>query len=454
MKKKILFSLLLLSWWGTSWAFVPYEVPAIDVIGMGTGIEGTYLVQVSVEVNKGSVSKEILKKWGIYAVLFHGIPAGERCPAQPPLIRDKQPLEQRPDFWLSFFDLKKGEFLNFVIVVGEQMRVVKLSSKKYKLTARLSVSKDKLWSYLKAEGFVKDVFEVGAATIMKPSIMVVPSNVWCKENGFLRIEDGASFPDYKAALNSSMDLQNVISKINILMSERGFPLENLETAIKGLEYSEVENRMIRDKETGTGIQETSLDRLYRQSKSDIVLQLTWGVNKMAAKRSVTFNVQALDSYTNKQIAGVQGTGAASFSAEIPVLLEEAVLAHMDILTSRLTDYFDNMRSEGREIALDICLFDTDVDFETEYGDEELSEVIARWMAEATVNHRFSRAPSTATMLQFRNVRIPLTDKDGQAMDAYAFARGLARFLKKTPYQLEVKVLPRGLGKAMVIIGEN
>lgn len=453
MNVRFLFFLLLLLCGATSMSGKE-EIPPIEIVCAGTGIEGTYLAQVSVVVKERNLPQETVKKWGVYGIIFNGVTAGGRgCLAQDPLQKDKGSWQENADFWNMFFSDKEGKYGSFVTLVGEQFQITRLPSKRYKISAVLSVNKDRLWQYLKEEGIVQEVFAAEKGLMMKPTLMVIPSNVWCNENGFLRMEDGYSFPDYKAALNSNIDLQNVISKINIMMSERGFPLENLETAIKSLETSEVENAMIRDKESGARMQESSLDRLYRQSKPDIVLQLTWSINKTGAKHSVTFNIQALDSYTDKQITGVQGTGAPSFSAEIPVLLEEAVLSHMDILTSRLTDYFDEMRNNGREITLDVRLFDTDIDFETEYGNEELAEVITRWVAESTVNHSFSRAPSTATMLQFRNVHIPLTDANRQPIDAYSFARGLAKFLKKSPYQLRVKVVPRGLGKAVVVIGE-
>lgn len=451
MNLRLLFSLLLFLG-GISSVSGKVEIPPIEIVCAGTGVEGTYIVRVSVIVKQRNALQEVLKKWGVYGIIFNGVTAGGRgCLAQPALQKDKGSWQEKNDFWTAFFSEEKGRYRKFATLVGEEFQVVRLPSKRYKITAVLSIAKDRLWNYLKEEGLVREVFAVERGPMMKPTVMVVPSNVWCKENGFLRVEDGYSFPDYKAALNFSMDLQNVISKINILLSERGFPLENLESVMKSLEYSEVEDVMIRDAETGARMQETSLDRLYRQSKSDIVLQLTWGVNETAAKRSVTFNLQALDSYTNKQVAGVQGTGAPSFSAEVPVLLEESILSHMDILASRLTDYFEDMCRNGREITLDVRLFDTDIDFETEYNDEQLAEVIARWIAEATVNRSFNRAPSTATMLQFRNVRIPLVDKNGQPMDAYSFARGLAKYLKKPPYLLEVKVVPRGLGRATVVI---
>lgn len=294
-----------------------------------------------------------------------------------------------------------------------------------------------------------------SAQMMKPTVMVVPSDAWCRQNGFMHAEENNSYPDYRTALQSDIDLLNVISKINIIMSDRGFPLENLETALKALSTSKVENTMIHGKESGSSLQEEALDQLYRCAQADIILQLTWNVNTTGPKHSVTFNLQALDSYTNKQVAGAQGTGAPSFAADIPVLLEEAVLAHMDVFCSRLMEHFSDTKTNGREVAIDIRLFETaSIDFETEFEDYELAEIITNWLAKECVNHRFSKAPSTANMLQFKQVRIPVTDVNGIPTDAYAFARNLARFLKKTPYNIPAKVIPRGLGKAIVVLGEK
>lgn len=294
-----------------------------------------------------------------------------------------------------------------------------------------------------------------SAQMMKPTVMVVPSDAWCRQNGYMHVDGNNSYPDYRTALQSNMELLNVISKINIIMSDRGFPLENLETALKALSTSDVENAMIQSKESGSNLQETALDQLYRCAQADIIMQLTWNVNTTGPKHSVTFNLQALDSYTNKQVAGAQGTGAPSFAAEIPVLLEEAVLAHMDAFCSRLMDHFNDTKANGREVAIDIRLFETaDIDFETEFDDYELAEIITNWLAKECVNHRFSKGPSTASMLQFKQVRIPVTDANGIPTDAYAFARNLVRFLKRAPYNIPAKVIPRGLGKAIIVLGEK
>lgn len=292
------------------------------------------------------------------------------------------------------------------------------------------------------------------AQMMKPSVMVVPSNAWCQDHGFMiSSSSGSSYPDYKKAVSGSTDLINVISKINIIMSDRGFPLENLETVLKSLSMKEVERKLYTDAD-GNTIRLSVLDELYSSAATDIVLQLTWKVNQIGPKKSVTFNLQALDSYTNKQVAGAEGTGRPSFAADLSTLLEEAVIAHMDVFCDRLMRHFQEMRENGREVTIEVLLSEgADVDFNSEYEDSNLQEIITAFIAKETVNHRFSRGTVTESMLQYKNVRIPVRDANGIPLDAYAFARRLAKQLKKEPCALNTKVLSKGLGQAVVIIGE-
>lgn len=204
----------------------------------------------------------------------------------------------------------------------------------------------------------------------KPTIMVVPSDVWCNQNGYMITFDnqGAQqkVPDYKTALQSDADLLLVIGAINTLMADRSFPLKNLESVLKSIEQRNIEDNVTVSKTSGAELAESMLDRLRRTAKADIIMQITWTVNTMGPKKSVTYNLQGIDSYTDKQIAGAQGTGAPSFSAEIPVLLQEAVVTHMDNFCFQLQSYFDNLEDKGREISLDIRVFDTgEMNLETE-----------------------------------------------------------------------------------------
>ena len=293
-----------------------------------------------------------------------------------------------------------------------------------------------------------------AQSMMKPSVMVVPGDAWCNNNGFMLKDGKELYPDYRRALLENADLLNVISKINIIMADRGFPLENLETALKNLKTESVERKLYVDK-SGSSLQSSPLDELYRAAAADLVLQLSWTVNKVGPKYSITFNLQALDSYTTKQVTGVQGTGAPSFSADVATLLEEAVLSHMDMFCDRLMTHFNDIKQKGREISIDVTLGKSaSCNFSTEFDDYELAEIITRQVGKNAVNRSFSKGPSTETLLQYRSVRMPIADADGIPMDAYAFGRLITRPLRKAPYNLTTKVIAKGLGKAVVIIGEE
>ncbi|MBR6121845.1 MAG: hypothetical protein IKQ05_05585 [Prevotella sp.] len=315
---------------------------------------------------------------------------------------------------------------------------------------------------------LKTIFYIGILAICslsawgqakKPTLMVVPSDAWCKEHGFEQAFDNQGtteqIPDYKAAVSSDKQLNAVISKINILMGDRGFPLKDLQQNVKSISSLSAEDRLITSKKTGSAIIESPLDRLRRTAKADIILEIDWTVNTVGPKSSITYNLRALDAYSNKQVAGAEGTGKGSFSAELPVLLEEAVQDHMDAFVERLQQHFDDLLANGREVVLDMRIFDNNaVDFEKEYGNYELSEIIDNWLADNCVNHRFSKSDATESMILYEQVRIPLYKANGMAQDTYGFARELARFLGAAPYNIPVKTVNRGLGRCLLILGEK
>lgn len=291
----------------------------------------------------------------------------------------------------------------------------------------------------------------------KPTLMVVPSDAWCKQHGYTQNFDNQGsveiISDYKAAVSSDMQLNAVISKINNLMADRGFPLKDLQQTLKSISNDAAEDALITGKD-GSQILENPLDLVRRRAKADIILEIEWTVNQVGPKNSITYNLRGLDSYSNKQVAGATGTGKGSFSAEIPILLEEAVQDHMDMFTQRLQNHFDDMMTNGREITLVMKVFDNDSDiyFDSEFDDYELNEIIDEWLANNCVNHRFNKSDATETMILYEQVRIPLYKENGMAMDTYAFARELARFLKKEPYNIPIKTVNKGLGKCELIFG--
>lgn len=290
----------------------------------------------------------------------------------------------------------------------------------------------------------------------KPTIMVVPSDNWCIKNGYFSTFDDqgttVKIPNYKQAFQENSEVLLVISQINGLMAERGFPLKNMESAIKSLESNNAEDNM-RTSKSGASVNESPIDALKKVAKADIIMQLTWTVNITGPKKSVSFNLQGLDAYTDKQIATATGTGKPSFSAEVPVLLSEAVLSQIDRFNDSLQSYFDDLFENGREIIVRIQTWDDfDGDLESEFDGEELGIIIEDWLADNTVKGRFSTTDMTESMALFEQVRIPLYNEKGRAIDAKRFVRGLSKKLKNAPYNIPNKLIMKGLGRATIILG--
>ncbi len=301
---------------------------------------------------------------------------------------------------------------------------------------------------------------VASAQIKKPELMVIPSDAWCIQNGYYtevaNMGTITKVPNYKQALQENMGLKLAIAKLNDLMAERQFPLKSLEQEIKNLEQRRMEDNLTTSK-AGNDLAESPLDEVARTAKCDIILELTWDVKDFGPKHSLSYILEGRDAYTSKSIGAASGTGAPSFTADVDVLLEEAIVANMDNFNNRLLDHFTEMQTIGREISLDIKVFANNaagIDLETEFGDDELLDVINNWLQQNTVQGRFTMPYASENVANFTQVRIPVYDERGRAVDANGFAKGLAKMLKKEPYNIPSKVLVKGLGRAVIILGEK
>lgn len=298
-------------------------------------------------------------------------------------------------------------------------------------------------------------FEAHAQAV-KPTIMVVPSDAWCIENGYFNeIENMGStrkVPDYVAALQSDMDLLQVIAKLNDLMADRAFPLQNLESVIKDIETSNADMGAIASK-SGASISTTLYDEVRNRAKADIIMQISWKVIRQGPNYQLSYILQGLDSYTNKQIAGSNGIGEPSHSVAVPVLLVEAVSQHIEPFAERLIEHFKDMKENGREVSYVIRVFDSwENDLETEYDGYELCEIIDDWFYENTKGHRYSIADQSSTTMNLTQVRIPINDDRGRPQDAQRFIRPMVRHFKEVYGIDEIKVQTMGLGRCVVIFG--
>lgn len=301
---------------------------------------------------------------------------------------------------------------------------------------------------------------LGFAQAKKPTIMVLPDDVWCSSNGYMQTFENQgevqNIPNYSAALQNNMDLKLVITKIGELMSERGFDLIDLSSQLSNIKNELAEDAVMQSNTSGASVAESPYDRLMKTAKADILMKISWTVNKMGPKNSITYIIQGIDAYTNKQIAAASGTGAQSFASELSILIEEATIEKMDQFASQLQTHFDDLLANGREVSVQVKVFNTGsgLNLETEYNGEELGEIIEKWMSDNTVGHRFSTTDATSNFMSFTQVRIPIVNEKGRPLDCRGFATQLKKFLNTSPLTISSKVVTKGLGKATLILGEK
>lgn len=295
-------------------------------------------------------------------------------------------------------------------------------------------------------------------TAKKPTIMILPSDNWCVQRYFTQefSNQGQTvrIPNYQQAFQEDIEIGTVISKVGGLLTGMGYSIKDAEQGIKSLATREAEDNVTMSKTSGASLAETPLDILKRRLKSDIVIQIGWNLNREANGRSATFNIEAFDSYTNKRIASSTGTTKAS-KEPIAVILEQGVKQNIVEFDKLVVQWYNDQLKNGREIVLTVRCWDNwDKDLETEYDGDELTDCIQNWINDHTVNNAFNLSDGTEKIVQFEQVRIPLFDDKGKAMDARAFATELRKHLQKPPYNITSKVIVRGLGEAVLVLGEK
>lgn len=292
----------------------------------------------------------------------------------------------------------------------------------------------------------------------KPILMVVPSESLCIERGYKQeiMKDGRQLweADFERALTEDQELTQVITKIGALMTERGFTLKDMLQTLRDMERSEEEDDAVRNG-NGRGLAETSLERASRRARCDMMVEVSWIEEKTGPKRLVSYSMRGLDSYTNKQVAGAQGAGAPSVSAPVTVLVEEAVLQNIDNFLGQLQGHFDDIIENGREVALNLRIFNgSGINFTKQYSGEELTDAIEAWMEENTVGGRFNMVDAGDTRLAFEQVRIPYARANGRPMETRHFAGELRKFLAGSPYNISCKLVTKGLGRVDVVLGQS
>ncbi|MDR1594798.1 MAG: DUF6175 family protein [Prevotellaceae bacterium] len=303
------------------------------------------------------------------------------------------------------------------------------------------------------------LFAGNAFAQKQPTLMILPSDNWCNQRYFMTEFNNQGsiqkIPDYKLAFQEDTELGQVIAKIGGLMLKKDYRLKDAEQEIKNIEQRQAEDNVTASTASGSSLAESPLDILKRRAKADILIQIWWKVNKTASGKSISFTLEAFDAYTSKRIASSTGTDIPTSESIVPIMLEKAVQDRMKEFTAQLDKFYKDAAKNGREIILTVKRWESaDFTLEDEIDGKEIITHVNDWLHINTVNDSFNMSDATENVMQFEQVRIPLEDKNGRPMDAREFARGLQKHLSKAPFNITAKLMVRGLGEAILVLGEK
>ena len=128
------------------------KMPQYDIVGAGSGSEGTVLVKVFVYAKK--VTDNDLKRAAVHGVIFRGC-SGNNSGASQPAMASPSVETDKASFFNAFF-AEDGQCLNYASIVSGSYERIK-TTKGYKVGAIIQVNKTTLRKDLEKAGTIRSL---------------------------------------------------------------------------------------------------------------------------------------------------------------------------------------------------------------------------------------------------------------------------------------------------------
>ena len=293
---------------------------------------------------------------------------------------------------------------------------------------------------------------VNAIVQAKPEIMVMPSDQTLQQFGCIKTRrlDGAKYQerDYGKYLLSDEYFKPVVANIQDRFNAADYPLNDFEQTLKS-----IQNRDASD--IADGLAADAKTRILSVAGPDIVLELDYSIaadytKSNTGKKEVRYVINAIDAYTNKVIAIIQGDGMSGENCV--ALITADIDKNMPALMADIQKYFNDILTRGREITVRI---NVDADSNQKLTDESIegdtyTDEIIDYIKTNAVKGAYKMQTNTPNQLTFTNVRIQVLNDDGTQYGVYDWTRDLQRYLKKN-LGLSSENRSQGLGEVVLTV---
>lgn len=176
---------------------------------------------------------------------------------------------------------------------------------------------------------------VAKAQPSMPLIMVIPSDSYCYQHGYMveqKIADRVQrTPEYDRFVTEDKELLFMINTFSNLLVERGFKLNDLAHAIETLKAKETES--------GETSDQSLYKRLIESSGTSIVVTLDYKIDsQLGPRKSYAFFIKAVEANTGKVVTSENRVSFPTINALQDVFKNEAY-GYIDVFTRELMDYF-------------------------------------------------------------------------------------------------------------------
>lgn len=294
--------------------------------------------------------------------------------------------------------------------------------------------------------------------MQKPKIMVVPEEAFCINAGMYKINsDGIKVADYNMAMLDD-NVLDVINTFENLMAGFGVRLTNLQQTLDELKEESALDNVLKAKDDGL-IVEDDIDRLSRVAGADILVKVSPRISNYGPEKRLELRVSSIDCASRKALLSF-GPVTKTSAGSISMLLKAAVTDNIETFALGLTNYFEDIKSKGREGTIfikiaDTCPLNLESTVTLNGEDGELADLIEYWVSENSINGSYTGSKISRTSMKLDQVRFPLFGKVAfgrtRALTIEGFVKtGLIQLLEK--YNISVSTHPIGIGKVYLTLG--
>lgn len=422
------------------------------------GKSGTVILKVGpIDGKDANIMKKKAGAVALHDLMVRGYSAKGNIPPQPKFLPGGASDWDKDVEFFTKYCMPGGNGHNYI---NETKPLGELSKMKKLLTGDMLVEINimELRKDLEASGKIKGM----ADFLFKPSVLIVPSKQWMKDNGFHQMVDlnGQQVDqfDYQGAtMSNKHDMDKAVKQISANYGDAFDVKDMMEMLGK-----------IREEESnpvtgGTEVQESKADIYARVIAADLWLELDLSVNVLGGgKKQLIFSMSAIDPSTSSKVINGDLVDKSSVGNDFFNLMKASLDGASANFQPKLYEYFMKREKDGYGGNVIVMLSDDiDGDFNTRMDVEgqkmALREIVEFLLMSNSNEKAFKPIDVSSPTRAEYSIKIPAMTTVSMMGKTREVQNSIDKFANKMATELETytewscKAYSKGLGKSYITV---